>query len=155
SQGGRGRRGISEGGAGFRRPLGSTWLEAGQSLGCKSAVAHHGGCRGSCRATPIPFLLSSVERRECPASGNITPQERAMSSLFSSVRSKPPASTPLSPFSGVSMAEIKHRSARTNGITMHLAEQGEGPLVVLCHGFPEFWYSWRHQLPALAAAGFH
>jgi pimeloyl-ACP methyl ester carboxylesterase len=53
------------------------------------------------------------------------------------------------------MAEIKHRSVRTNGITMHLAEQGEGPLVVLCHGFPEFWYSWRHQLPALAAAGFH
>jgi pimeloyl-ACP methyl ester carboxylesterase len=53
------------------------------------------------------------------------------------------------------MAEIKHRSVRTNGITMHLAEQGEGPLVVRCHGFPEFWYSWRHQLPALAAAGFH
>jgi pimeloyl-ACP methyl ester carboxylesterase len=78
-----------------------------------------------------------------------------MSYLFSSVRSKPPASSPLSPFSGVSMAEIKHRSVRTNGITMHLAEQGEGPLVVLCHGFPEFWYSWRHQLPALAAAGFH
>ena len=78
-----------------------------------------------------------------------------MSSLFSSVRSKPPASSPLSPFSGVSMAEIKHRSVRTNGITMHLAEQGEGPLVVLCHGFPEFWYSWRHQLPALAAAEFH
>src|SRR5262249_10198916 len=33
-------------------------------------------------------------------------------------------------------------------------EQGEGPLVVLCHGFPELWYSWRHQLPALSAAGF-
>ena len=78
-----------------------------------------------------------------------------MSSLFSSVRSKPPASSTLSPFSGVPMAEIKHRSVRTNGITLHLAEQGEGPLVVLCHGFPEFWYSWRHQLPALAAAAFH
>lgn len=37
---------------------------------------------------------------------------------------------------------------------MHVAEQGGGPLVVLCHGFPELWYSWRHQLPALAAAGF-
>src|SRR5262249_55988607 len=43
----------------------------------------------------------------------------------------------------------------TNGIRMHVAEQGKGPLVVLCHGFPELWYSWRHQLPALAAAGFH
>ena len=38
---------------------------------------------------------------------------------------------------------------------MHYAEQGSGPLVVLVHGFPESWYSWRHQLPALAAAGFH
>jgi pimeloyl-ACP methyl ester carboxylesterase len=43
----------------------------------------------------------------------------------------------------------------TNGIRMHVAEQGEGPLVLLCHGFPESWYSWRHQLAALAAAGFH
>src|SRR4029077_6174146 len=38
---------------------------------------------------------------------------------------------------------------------MHLAEQGTGPLVLLCHGFPESWYSWRHQLRALAEAGFH
>jgi len=51
--------------------------------------------------------------------------------------------------------EISRRMIDTNGIQMHIAEQGEGPLVVLCHGFPESWYSWRHQLPALAAAGFH
>jgi pimeloyl-ACP methyl ester carboxylesterase len=51
--------------------------------------------------------------------------------------------------------EITHRTVETNGIRMHIAEQGEGPLVVLCHGFPESWYSWRHQLPALANAGFH
>ena len=38
---------------------------------------------------------------------------------------------------------------------MHIAEDGEGPLVVLCHGFPELWYSWRHQLKALAEAGYH
>ena len=53
------------------------------------------------------------------------------------------------------MAEVKHRFIETNGIHMHFAECGEGPLVVLCHGFPESWYSWRHQLQALAAAGFH
>jgi len=53
------------------------------------------------------------------------------------------------------MAEINHRFVDTNGIRMHIAEAGEGPLVVLCHGFPESWYSWRHQLPALAAAGYH
>ncbi|MFJ9621849.1 alpha/beta hydrolase [Streptomyces sp. NPDC101181] len=37
---------------------------------------------------------------------------------------------------------------------LHLVEQGTGPLVLLVHGFPESWYSWRHQLPALAAAGY-
>jgi len=47
------------------------------------------------------------------------------------------------------------RSIKTNGINMHITEQGEGPLVILCHGFPESAYSWRHQLPALADAGFH
>jgi len=51
--------------------------------------------------------------------------------------------------------EIRHRFVETNGIRMHMAEAGEGPLVVLCHGFPESWYSWRHQLAALAKAGFH
>lgn len=53
------------------------------------------------------------------------------------------------------MLELKHRFIETNGIRMHIAECGEGPLVVLCHGFPESWYSWRHQLRALAEAGFH
>jgi len=53
------------------------------------------------------------------------------------------------------MSEITHRTIETNGIRMHLAEAGRGPLVVMCHGFPESWYSWRHQLVALAAAGYH
>ena len=53
------------------------------------------------------------------------------------------------------MAELKHRFVDTNGIRMHIAECGTGPLVILCHGFPESWYSWRHQLQALADAGFH
>ena len=47
------------------------------------------------------------------------------------------------------------RTIPVNGIEMFLLEQGEGPLVVLCHGWPELSYSWRHQVPALAAAGFH
>ena len=42
----------------------------------------------------------------------------------------------------------------TNGLRMAIYEEGEGPPVVLCHGFPEIAYSWRHQLPALARAGF-
>ena len=53
------------------------------------------------------------------------------------------------------MSKLRHRTVETNGIRMHLAEQGEGPLILLCHGFPKSWYSWRHQLSALAEAGFH
>jgi pimeloyl-ACP methyl ester carboxylesterase len=53
------------------------------------------------------------------------------------------------------MSDISHRTIDTNGIKMHIAEAGQGPLVLLLHGFPELWYSWRHQLPALAAAGYH
>ncbi|MBV8967933.1 MAG: alpha/beta hydrolase [Verrucomicrobia bacterium] len=50
---------------------------------------------------------------------------------------------------------MNHRIVESNGIKMHIAEDGQGPLVVLCHGFPELWYSWRHQLKALAEAGYH
>lgn len=49
---------------------------------------------------------------------------------------------------------VQHRMVETNRIRLHVAEIGEGPAVVLCHGWPETWYSWRHQLPALAGAGF-
>jgi len=51
--------------------------------------------------------------------------------------------------------EVNHRFVQINGIRMHFAEQGQGPLVILVHGFPELWYNWRHVLPALAAAGYH
>jgi len=52
------------------------------------------------------------------------------------------------------MNEIRHRMIPVNGIEMHAAECGTGPLVLMCHGWPELWYSWRHQLRALAEAGF-
>ena len=50
------------------------------------------------------------------------------------------------------MAEWRHHWAEVNGLTMHYVEQGEGPLVVLAHGFPHSWFSWRHQIAAIAAA---
>ncbi len=53
------------------------------------------------------------------------------------------------------MAEIRHRIVKTNGINLHIAEAGTGPLVLFVHGWPELWYSWRHQLSALADAGYH
>jgi pimeloyl-ACP methyl ester carboxylesterase len=56
---------------------------------------------------------------------------------------------------GESMGDPIQRIIEVNDNRINIAEQGSGPLVVLCHGFPECWYSWRHQIPALAAAGFH
>ncbi|WP_037853442.1 alpha/beta fold hydrolase [Streptomyces sp. NRRL S-340] len=51
-------------------------------------------------------------------------------------------------------ARRRHRTVEAPAGRLHLVEQGTGPLVLLVHGFPESWYSWRHQLPALAAAGY-
>ncbi|MFY7066588.1 alpha/beta fold hydrolase [Nocardiopsis changdeensis] len=50
--------------------------------------------------------------------------------------------------------DMAHRDIRVNGVRLHIAEQGSGPLVLLLHGFPEGWYSWRYQLTALAEAGY-
>ncbi len=52
------------------------------------------------------------------------------------------------------MAQLQHKFARIGTLSMHYVEEGSGPLVVMCHGWPESWYSYRHQIPALAAAGF-
>jgi hypothetical protein len=49
---------------------------------------------------------------------------------------------------------VLFRMVDANGIKLRVAEMGEGPLVVLVHGWPESWYSWRHQIPAIAAAGY-
>ena len=50
--------------------------------------------------------------------------------------------------------DVGHRQVEVNGVELHVAECGDGPLVLLCHGWPELWFSWRHQLPALAEAGY-
>ncbi|BCN66892.1 hypothetical protein RE943_03650 [Prescottella equi] len=52
------------------------------------------------------------------------------------------------------MANWTHHRARINGLDMHYVTEGEGPLVVLLHGFPHTWFSWRHQIGALADAGY-
>lgn len=49
--------------------------------------------------------------------------------------------------------EVTHRDVAANGARFHIAELGDGPLVLLLHGFPQFWWTWRHQLVALADAG--
>ncbi|GAY54448.1 hypothetical protein CUMW_156770 [Citrus unshiu] len=52
------------------------------------------------------------------------------------------------------MEEIKHSTVNVNGIKIHIAEKGEGPVVLFLHGFPEFWYAWRHQILALSCLGY-
>jgi len=65
-----------------------------------------------------------------------------------------PTATPAAaPAVAVAAEPWTHHYASVNGVRLHYVEAGTGPLVVLLHGFPEFWYSWRHQIPALAAAG--
>ncbi|KAG0570136.1 hypothetical protein KC19_6G141500 [Ceratodon purpureus] len=53
------------------------------------------------------------------------------------------------------MEGVTHRFVETNGINMHIAEQGSGPIVLLLHGYPSIWYMWRRQMQALADAGYH
>ncbi|KAL6525348.1 hypothetical protein OROHE_015655 [Orobanche hederae] len=50
---------------------------------------------------------------------------------------------------------VSHQRVKTNGIWMHVAEKGTGPLVLLLHGFPETWFAWRHQIEFLASHGYH
>lgn len=52
------------------------------------------------------------------------------------------------------VSQPTHRTLAVNGIDLHIAEQGEGQPVVLCHGFPGLWFTWRHQLDALSRAGY-
>jgi pimeloyl-ACP methyl ester carboxylesterase len=52
------------------------------------------------------------------------------------------------------MSGLRNCVVKANGIGIHVVEQGKGPAVLLCHGFPESWYSWRHQIRALAKAGY-
>ncbi|MNK17648.1 Soluble epoxide hydrolase [compost metagenome] len=52
------------------------------------------------------------------------------------------------------MTELRHHHIEINRCKIHYVEAGEGPAVILCHGFPELWYSWRHQIPALVRNGY-
>ncbi|GAV92586.1 Abhydrolase_6 domain-containing protein [Cephalotus follicularis] len=53
------------------------------------------------------------------------------------------------------MEGIEHKMMSCNGITMHVAEKGQGPAVLFLHGFPELWYSWRNQILGLSSLGYH
>jgi pimeloyl-ACP methyl ester carboxylesterase len=52
------------------------------------------------------------------------------------------------------MEKIEHTTVATNGINMHIASIGTGPEILFLHGFPELWYSWRHQLLSLSSLGY-
>jgi pimeloyl-ACP methyl ester carboxylesterase len=79
----------------------------------------------------------------------------ALAAPLNAAAPEPSAAGPDSPsWVDTAMPAVSHRIIETNGIRIHVAERGTGPLVILCHGFPECWYSWRHQLRALAEVGF-
>src|SRR4051794_28768662 len=56
---------------------------------------------------------------------------------------------------GLWLGGVREGYAEIGDVQLHYVEAGEGPLIVLLHGFPEFWYGWRLQIQPLAAAGFH
>jgi hypothetical protein len=55
---------------------------------------------------------------------------------------------------GVDGPHLKDYDIATNGISLHVTEQGEGPAVLFCHGFPDTSYTWRRQMQAIASAGY-
>jgi RNA polymerase-binding transcription factor len=93
-----------------------------------------------------PFCIRCAARAEAP-----TTPTRCWATPPNPVSARLPDMPPISAQNSC----INHRLIQVNGIKMHIAEQGECPLIVLAHGWPELWYSWRHVLPALAAAGYH
>ncbi|XP_027329608.1 uncharacterized protein LOC113846014 [Abrus precatorius] len=52
------------------------------------------------------------------------------------------------------MEGVEHRTVNVNGVNMHIAEKGHGPFILFIHGFPDLWYTWRHQIVALASLGY-
>src|SRR5215469_16053267 len=98
---------------------------------------------------------ATFSRRDMLRAGGALAAAAAFAAPFKVAAAEPSGADPTPTFwTDSAMPEVTHRMIKTNGIHLHVAEQGEGPLVILCHGFPECWYSWRHQLPALANAGF-
>jgi pimeloyl-ACP methyl ester carboxylesterase len=100
-------------------------------------------------------MAKTLSRRDLLGAANALAVGAAFAEPLQAAAPEPGAASP-EPTSWVdtAMPEVTHRMVETNGIRIHVAEQGTGPLVILCHGFPECWYSWRHQLGALAKAGF-
>lgn len=68
-------------------------------------------------------------------------------------RPSPPPAPSTADLSGFD-DRVEHRYAQNEGVRIHYAALGEGPLVVMLHGFPDFWYTWRHQMVVLAGAGY-
>ncbi len=80
---------------------------------------------------------------------------RSLAALMLAAAALAAASCAQSPPSQAAELGAHFRTIDSNGVKLRVAEMGKGPLVILVHGFPESWYSWRHQIPALAAAGYH
>jgi pimeloyl-ACP methyl ester carboxylesterase len=91
---------------------------------------------------PISSPIFSIDRRRFSA-------QLLVASLPGALASSPAHAAPVVPAGSWTSKFVDVR-----GLRMHYVEQGSGPLVLLCHGFPELWYSWRHQIPALADAGY-
>ena len=122
------------------------------SIGRLERLGYHVAAPAPALPLPQPPRLHRRRRRRLRAAVDRDRRSRGPRSSRS-----PTARSRTSPSAdrGDMTTEIRHRQVATNGIELHVAEAGDGPLVVLCHGFPESWYSWRHQIVPIAEAGYH
>src|SRR5687767_12554699 len=101
----------------------------------------------------MPIAMYRPGRIESPS--EVAASERARQPSMRRAPAASTESTGVVASDSTRMSEIRQRFVETNGVRLFVAEAGKGPLVLLLHGFPESWYSYRHQLLALADAGYH
>lgn len=97
----------------------------------------------------LPLILMTLPVLHACGGSEEGPESSSAESSSAVESTEPESALEPSPVAGISFRQVE-----TNGITMRVAEMGEGPLVLFAHGWPESWYSWRHQIPAVAGAGF-
>lgn len=102
----------------------------------------------------ILLSLALLLLAACDGGGGETPQTIAVDDQPAGAGAAPLTETIGFPVEEKLLPGIRFRMVESNGIRMRVAEMGEGPVVLLAHGWPESWYSWRHQIRALAAAGY-
>ena len=142
---------------------GTRQVRASRDVGRSLALHHRHHSTGFSRDMAVEWCSYGTSRctrhamRAVSQGGEVRsrPMRRLCRTLCRQTLRHPSSQAPGAAVSSRPVA-LEHQEISTNGVRLHVAQSGpaSGPLVLLLHGFPEFWYGWRHQLPSLAAAGY-